>query len=97
MDQNNNKIELKVKCKICQKSLFEELLKKHMRISHPDSKLPVKNIFRKKLKQLEDGRVKCLECKKSCSNLQWAKTHYMNVRVSTILEFMGKPPNVFPS
>ena len=46
--------ELKIKCKLCKKSFFRELLKKHMKISHPNYKISNKNI-----------KVTCKVCKKS--------------------------------
>ena len=70
--------ELKVKCGICKKSFFRELMKKHMKVSHPGIKKASKKFNDADLKivALEDGRVTCLTCNKTYSNMYIAKTHY---------------------
>ena len=69
MDPNNNftydiekptlstKMHLKVKCELCQKHFFRELMKKHMQVSHPDVKIFGKNT-----------KVKCKVCNKPFSS-----------------------------
>ena len=68
---------LKIKCKVCQKAFLRELLKKHMRIAHSNVKIP-----QKKFTTVEDGRVQCLDCNKSYSNISIAKTHYKNLHLA---------------
>ena len=36
------KMELKKKCNLCEKSFFKEFMKKHMEVSHPGVKKTVK-------------------------------------------------------
>ena len=70
--------ELKVRCGICKKSFFRELMKKHMKVAHPGIKRTAKkfNDADFKIVTLEDGRVTCLYCNKTYSNMSIAKTHY---------------------
>ena len=71
--------ELKVKCTICEKSFFRELMKKHMRVSHPGVKISVENFDCEKLKPTENGSVICLDCNRIFSSIQTAKMHYKHV------------------
>jgi hypothetical protein len=131
MDVNNNltSLNLKVKCDLCEKSLFGEFLSKHMRVSHLSVERPIKKkpqhlndkndlkffckfckkafavkremkrhkknvhlsngnskavekLIWKKLKPIEDGRVKCLDCSKTYSNRGIEKTHYKNLHMT---------------
>ena len=74
--------ELKIKCNICEKLFFRELMNKHMRVSHPgvSYRLPKikKAINPEKLKPTENGKVICQCCEKTFCNMFYAKKHYLN-------------------
>ena len=55
-------IKLKIKCKICKKPFMKELLKKHMRISHSNVKIPVKKVNKAKL--LKKAKLPCMKSRK---------------------------------
>ena len=86
--------ELKVKCGICKKSFFRELMKKHMKVSHPGIKKASKKFNDADLKivALEDGRVTCLTCNKTLSSIDNAKRHYqlLHMRNRKVLNYECK-------
>ena len=94
-DINNNglsqKMEGKKKCNLCEKSFFKEFMKKHMQVSHPGLKKPVKKTDWQKLKLNENGSVKCLFCNKDFPSMNVAKNHYiLHITKKISLEFKCK-------
>ena len=94
-DFNNNglsqKMEGKKKCHLCEKSFFKEFMKKHMQVSHPGLKKPVKKTEWQNLKLNENGSVKCLFCNKDFPSMNVAKNHYtLHITKKISLEFKCK-------
>ena len=92
---NNNglsqKMEGKKKCDLCQKSFFKEFMKKHMQVSHPGLKKPVKKTEWQNLKVNTNDSVKCLFCNKDFPSMNVAKTHYvLHITKKIPLEFKCK-------
>ena len=76
---------LKFFCKFCKKAFaVKREMKRHKKnvhLSNRNSKTVEKLIW-KKLKPIEDGRVKCLDCSKTYSNRGIEKTHYKNLHMT---------------
>ena len=77
--------ELKIKCELCKKSFFRELLKKHRKISHPNFKISNKNI-----------KATCKVCKKSIKRIFLAKHMLISHPDVEIPEDEEKPENLKP-
>ena len=94
-DLNNNglsqKMEGKRKCDLCGKTFFKEFMKKHMQVSHPGCKKPVKKTELQNLKLNQNGSVKCLFCSKDFPSMNVAKNHYtLHITKKITLEFKCK-------
>ena len=83
MDVNNNlaNLNLKVKCDLCEKSFFSEFLSKHIRVSSLDSHMLAHSIY-KYLEFMENGHVKCLDCKRTFLRMDSAKEHYKDMHMA---------------
>ena len=82
-------------CKLCNEEFkMKYFLKNHLQEIHGRTKIP-KEIICEKLKPIEDGRMKCLDCNKAFSTKESAREHYKKVHVTdhNDLKFVCKVRN----
>ena len=69
-------------CKLCNEEFtIKYFLKNHLQEIHGRTKMP-KEIILEKLKPIEDGHMECLDCNKTFSSKETARTHYKKLHLN---------------